>query len=227
MNKMLYRVLLTVAASGALGVFATAIIASGDNSYTAGFIVLPILFLELLVCAILFVIGIVLIVKDNLAGFYFLLAVLLLPSATVGTSVLAKRFEIGAYRVEPMVPIVPPIANKIVFKKMVTDAEVQEFWHEVLSYPHESGKGTMSLPGIQSIGTNPPENGQETLVFSYFSEATEEQRSFVRDRIQSSPKVLQLMENVDTTPETIPNREMDALETDTNRRKDSKVVISN
>ncbi len=140
MSTKLRRFLITFAASAGTGVLATAVIASGDNGYSASFIVLPILVLELLVCLILFVVGIVYIAQDKLVGFYLLLAVLLLPSTTIGSALLAKKLEIGAYRVEPMRPIIPPIANKIVFKKGVRDNEVQGFWHDVLSHPREDGR---------------------------------------------------------------------------------------
>lgn len=226
MNTKIRRLLATIAASVGVGVLATAIIASGENGYTAGFIVLPILIFEGLVCLVLYIVGVANIAKDNLVGFYFLVAVPLLPIATVGSGMLAKKFEIGAYRVEPMTPIIPPIANKIVFKKGITDTEVQEFWREVLWEPHASGRGEMSLPGIQSIGTNPSEDGSEIIVFSFHSNATEEQRSFVRNKITSSPKVQQLLENVDTTVKEAPTHQANATNNNGSPKKSSKVVIT-
>lgn len=201
---------------------ATGVIASSSNGYAAGFVAMPIMLLEVLICGVLAVTGFILLAKDKLFGLYLLLAVVLIPGATVGSALLAKHFEIGAYRVEPIQPIIPPVANKIVFRKGVSSDEVQAFWRDVLSTPH-SGGGSMSLPGVQSMSTALPEDGHEILLFSFFETATKDQKAVVRDRILTSSKVLQLKEDtaIDQTDLELPNNS----KTDEAKRIDSKVVV--
>jgi len=179
------------------GIFVTAIIASSDNGYAAGYVVLPLLILEILLCLILFLVGVVLTIQNRPIGLYLLLSVLLLPLATVGSATLAKQLELGAYRVEPMSSVIPPVANKIVFQREVSSEEVQAFWHEVLSQPSSSGSGEDHIPGIQTVSLGSEQNGSRTIVFSFFAEATEEQKSMVRQRIGRSPKVYQLLERIE------------------------------
>ena len=66
-----------------------------------------------------------------------------------------------------------------------------------------SASGEQTRPGIQSIGSSPPEDGHEVVLFSFFADATDDQKSDIRERIESYPPVLRYQENIDTTtPET-------------------------
>lgn len=88
-----------------IGSIPTAILASADNGYVAGYAILPLLLLLSIVCICLFVCAVIFIAKEKfVVGLYFLLAVLLVPAFWVGSAMAAKHFEIGAYRVEPMRP---------------------------------------------------------------------------------------------------------------------------
>ncbi|MGB7209367.1 MAG: hypothetical protein WBD27_11950 [Pyrinomonadaceae bacterium] len=195
----------TLVVSALVGSIPTAILASSDNGYVAGYLVLPLLVLMVVVCGGLFICSVVFIVKEKFAiGLYLLLSVFLVPTFTIGSALAAKEFAIGAYRIEPMRPMIPAIANKIVFKEGVTNGEVQHFWQNVLSKPHESGRGKMSLPGIQSIGSFPTQNGREVITFSFFENASDEQKDAIRNAIRSSPIVGEYSENVDTTTSQAP-----------------------
>ena len=213
----------TAILSAVAGSIPTAILASADNGYIAGYFILPLLILFGIVCVLLLISAILFIAKDKFAiGLYFLLSILLVPAFWLGSASVAKHFEIGAYRIEPMRPIIPPIANKIIFKKGVSSDEVQAFWRDVLSTPHPGG-GSMSLPGVQSMSTAMPEDGHEVLLFSFFETATDEQKAAVRDRIVTSSIVLQLQEDtaIGQTDLDLPNNS----KIDEAKRKDSKVIV--
>ena len=95
----------TLVVSATIGSIPTAILASADNGYVAGYALLPLLLLLSIVCILLFICAVVFIAKERFAlGLYFLLSVLLVPAFWVGSAMAAHYFEIGAYRVEPMQP---------------------------------------------------------------------------------------------------------------------------
>ena len=95
----------TMALSALVGAVPTAILASADNGYVAGYAILPLLFLISIVCTLLFICAVVFIAKEKFAiALYFLLSVFLIPAFWGGSATVAKYFEIGAYRVEPMQP---------------------------------------------------------------------------------------------------------------------------
>ena len=217
---------ITAILSAVAGAIPTAILASADNGYVAGYAVLPLLLLISIVCILLFICAVVFIAKEKFAvGLYFLLSVLLVPAFWVGSSTAAKHFEIGAYRVEPMRPMIPPVANKIVFKKGVSSDEVQDFWRDILSQPNSSGRGEMSLHGIQSIGTLQPEDGSEVLVYSYFESATDDEKAMVKQKIVSSPKVLRLLENVQTNYWPLPEPSIETSNSNQLKRDKSTFVL--
>lgn len=96
---------ITVILSAVAGSIPTAILASADNGYVAGYFILPLLFLLAIVCVLLFISAILFIAKEKFAiGLYFLLSILLVPAFWGVSATVAKHFEIGAYRIEPMVP---------------------------------------------------------------------------------------------------------------------------
>jgi hypothetical protein len=146
------------------------------------------------------IIGFVYLIRNDLTCFYFFLAALLLPVSTVGSALLAKQFEIGAYKVEPMRPILPVVANKILFNRDVTREGVQDFLQKEINDPTDA---------IQSIGTGYPEDGREVVIFSFFENASEDARETDRQRILSSPKVYKIIENVDTRLPTSPRSTID------------------
>ena len=200
MSSKSRRLLITCILSIAIGLLPTALIAGSENGYAAGYIVLPLLILEVLICVVLLLVGVVFFAQGSSVGPYVLISVLLIPLATAGSVTIAKQFEIGAYYTEPIRSFIPPVANKIVFKRDVSDREVQAFWHDVLSQPSPSGLGEDHIPGIQTISLGPDQAGSRTILFSFFDQASEEQKASVRERIGASPKVFQFLEGVEIFP---------------------------
>jgi hypothetical protein len=203
MTQVKTRLSITVAVSLGLGILAIIPVVNSSNGYVAGYVYFPLLLLIAISSVILFVVGFAFLLRENTAGLYFLAAMILVPTGFFGSAFIAKHFELGAYREEPMSPIIPTIANKVILKKGATDDDVQKLWREVLSSP--VGKtGSDTRPGIQSIGSSQPEEGHEVVLFSFFSNATDEQKGDIRQRIDAYSPVLRYLENVDTTPIEIP-----------------------
>ena len=203
MKQVLKCLLPTALLSIALGVLAIVPVVQSDNGYVAGYVYFPIVLLILLVSIILGIGGLVMLAAWKRAAPFLLTAALLIPSGFFGSAFVAKSFELGAYREQPMRPIIPAVANKVVFKKDATDEDVQKFWREVLSDP--VGKsGEKTRPGIQSIGSSLPENGHEVVVFAFFPGATESEKADVRSRIRANEPVQDYFENVETKPPPTP-----------------------
>lgn len=201
MKSVYKNLLITTVCSIGIGALAIVPIVTSDNGYVAGFIVIPLLILVCAIALILFIAGLTTITKK--VGPYLLLSSALLPLGFFGTAMTSKYFEFGAYREDPIRPIIPPIANKVIFKADATHEEVQNFWKEVLSIPTgESGEYTR--PGIQSISSSLPENGREVVLFSFFENATDAQKADIRTRIEAYNPVDQYLENVDTTQQETP-----------------------
>jgi hypothetical protein len=181
--------------TGALCLFP---VVTSENGYVGSIVFFFLLVLVLGIAAIGFLIGLVVTATSNRVGPYIILFAVFLPIGFFGGAVVSKYLEIGAYRIEPMSPIVPAVANKVVFKKDATHDEVQEFWQTILSEPHNVS-GSMTRPGVRGITSNIPENGHEVVTFVFFETATDEQRADIRRRIMANPSVYQYLENVNTS----------------------------
>lgn len=198
------KLLITIVVSLGLGALGVVPIVQSENGYVAGYIVLPLFFLLVLACLVLFIVGIAFLCFEKKAGFYLLVAMLMLPVGFLGSALLAKHFEIGAYRVDPIDPMTPEISNIVFLNKNVTNAQINSFWNETLATEREDGRGHTSLPGIHGVGGLPAKEGHEVVEFSFFPNATEEQREFVYSRVRASPIVFKLLENVSTKDYTVP-----------------------
>ena len=175
-------------------------IVTSENGYSAGLIMSLLILLLAGICVILFIIGFAFLFRENMIGLCFLLAMLALPTGFFGTAITAKQFELGAYREEPMTPIAGPVANKVFFKKGSTHEEIERFWTHVIGYPTNDRGGHSSHPGVRGGFRPGPENGHEVIAFEFRSDATEEEKADIRERIKNYPPVHQYLENVDTTP---------------------------
>ena len=196
-GTMFKKLLITIVTSLGFGILAIFPIVNSQNGYVAGYVFLPLMLLISIVCLILFIIGIVFLAKENKVGLYFLLAMILLPTGFIGSGLIAKQLELGAYREDPMVPTIPEVSNIVLLNKGVTNDQINEFWDEVLSTKQPDG-GHWPLPGVGGIGRLPARDGYEVIEFSIVIGATDEQRQFVYSRVQSSPIVFKLLENVPT-----------------------------
>ncbi len=201
MNKLRWTCFATSIVSLGLGVLAIVPVVRSSNGYVAGFVFLPMLVLVAVVALVLAIAGIALLSLRKSKGPFFILAALLIPTGFFGGATVSKHLELGAYYQEPMSPIVPDVANKVVFKREATHAEVQDFWRTVLSEPH-GVSGSMTRPGVGGVSSNIPENGHEVVTFVFFNNATDEQKADIRRRIMAYPPVYQYLENVDTSTVT-------------------------
>ena len=199
MKALHKNLLLATVPSVVGGLLATSVVVGSSNGYSAGLIMFPLLILIGLISMVLFVVGFVCLFVDQEIGLYLLLAMILLPGTFLGSAIVAKQLELGAYKEEPMTPIIPPIANKVVFKGEATHDQVQRFWKEVLS-ESVGPSGERSRPGIQAISSSLPENGREVVLFSFFAHATEEQKTDIRNRVLSYSSVDVYLENIEIKP---------------------------
>ena len=206
-HKRLFATTILALSVGALAIVP---VVNSDNGYVAGYVFFPLLCLIGLAAFILFVAGLVTIVKGP--GPYLLLASIMLLAGFFGAAFVAKSLELGAYQEQPMRPIAEPIANKVLFKKEASHEEVERFWSHVIGYP-TGPTSHWSIPGVGGGFRPGPERGHEVIVFSFRPEATEEEKDVVRERIRNYLPVYQFLENVDTRPTETPEPDIDNTNT--------------
>lgn len=195
MNGIYRNFIITFLISLAVGCSATFLIASSENGYVAGFIVLPLFLLFGVASLILLISGFICLgVRSKIAP-WLLLSAFLLPASFISSALVAKYFEIGAYYQEPMTPIPSRFSSVVVFKEGTTNDQINDFWNKTMSVERADDRGYDHLPGVRVMGQDKPRNGRETMIFDFFPSATEEQRQFVFSRVKSSPIVYQLLEN--------------------------------
>ena len=76
----------------------------------------------------------------------------------------------------------------VFFKKSVTWEEVLDFQKNVIGREDENGTGFESLPGMMSV-VRVEIDGFEGVAINFKPSATDEERSFVQQRIKDSPIV--------------------------------------
>ena len=102
---------------------------------------------------------------------------------------------------QPMVRMAPDVKTSLVvfFKPATTYKEINHFDENVIGIPDEKG-GHASLPGMVSVlSINKGEYKGEAIEF--MANATDEQKSFVKQRVAASPIVYKIYEN--TAPDAI------------------------
>ena len=115
MKAVYKKIILTFLISFGIGSGAILLVAKSDNGYVAGFVFLPLFFLIALLSLILFVVGFMLLGSTEKSAPWVLLLAVLIPANFITSGLLAKYFEIGAYREEPMVPIPNEVSNIVLF----------------------------------------------------------------------------------------------------------------
>jgi hypothetical protein len=194
--KAIYRnFIITCLLSGVIGCGATYLVASSQSGYTAGYIILPLFLLFGIATLILLVSGFVCLGLKKKIAPWLLLSSILLPTSFISSALIAKYFEVGAYRQEPMVNMLDEISNVVVFKEETNSEQIENFWQTVMSSERNDGRGFSTLPGIRTITRLQSQNEREALAFSFFPDTTENQRQFVFAKIKSSPIVDQLLES--------------------------------
>jgi hypothetical protein len=94
-----------------------------------------------------------------------------------------------------MEPIGPDVKADLVvfFKKEATDDQIYTFAKENIGDPVD--RGYRSLPGMRTT-LLVFVDGHEGYAITFFPDATEVERKYVRSRIDASPIVFKVMENV-------------------------------
>jgi hypothetical protein len=190
------NLLLSVLLPFGLGILAIFLVINSANGYVAGFVFLPLVVLVLVGTVGLFIAGLVATGMKGRPGLWVLLSAPMLFCGFFGGAIVAKQFEIGAYREDPMVPLTPPVTNIVLFKKDITNDQMNQFWDETLSTNRPDGRGHDHLPGLRGIARLGDYDGHDVVEFSFFESATEEQRQYVYNRVESSPYVFELRKNV-------------------------------
>ena len=203
-NNWVYLIFPLIAAlSGSLAIV---IVIREPNGYTGSMVFGILLLLIGAITAFLILFGLFVLATEpnkKIAASFFLAAILL-PIGYFSGAMVAQTFQLGAYREEPMISLIPDIGNKVIFKKSVSEEEISRFWNETISTERSDHRGFTMLPGIRGVARVMPENDHEILVLSCFPDATEEQTSYIREKIKASPVVEQYLENIDTTPPATP-----------------------
>jgi hypothetical protein len=195
MSAIYRNLIITFLISVGGGCGATILIASSENGYVAGFILLPLFLFIGVASLILFIVGLICLGVKSKSAPWLLLSAILLPASFISSAMIAKYFEIGAYHQEPMIPMSDEVNNVVVFKEGTTNDQINDFWEKTMSLERADGRGYDHLPGVRVMGQDKPRNGRETMIFDFFPSATEEQQQFVFSRVKSSPIVYQLLEN--------------------------------
>jgi Zn-dependent membrane protease YugP len=102
----------------AIGCAISTVIINSENGYVGSIIVFPLLLLVSFVGFILFIIGFIVLSFDKKSlGVCLLFSAFLLPASFIASCLIAKYFEIGAYRQQPMISF-PVAVSMIVLKDM-------------------------------------------------------------------------------------------------------------
>ena len=102
------------------------------------------------------------------------------------------------YRVGPDVT-----ADLIVyFKSEATHDQIESFSDNVVGYPElNGGTGHYVRPGVHTVGRVPSVEGHEGISVNFFPNATPAERANLRSRVDGSPLVFVVLENV--APDTV------------------------
>jgi hypothetical protein len=193
---------------------------NSDNGYVAGFVFLPLFLLVLLLSIVLFVASLIAIGVKGRPGMWWLPSGPLVFAGFFCLAVVAKQFEIGAYKEDPMVSFPPPIANKAVFKPDATEEEIDRFWTHIIGYPDEQ-EGMSFRPGILAAARS----GNRVITFAFRDDVTDKQKNDVRERIKNYEPVFQYLENVSTSSYE-PNDESNTKKP-INAREPTKLKVAN
>jgi hypothetical protein len=132
--------------------------------------------------------------RTRRVGQWALLAVISLVLAFYIGIGAAKR--LGAWD-EPMISFGPEVpANLVVlFRNDATDTQIESFAENNISVPHQGGRGTDLLPGLQSL-LKVQVGGHQGYALQFTRSASEEQRAEVGRRVRSAPITWRVFENV-------------------------------
>jgi hypothetical protein len=186
------RYILSAVIAITLGAGAIWIVADSENGYVGGMMALVLLVAIVFVSAVLLISGLFMI--KTVGGRCLVLAAALLPVSFVAFGIVAKQLQLGAYRDEPMVSLIPERLDKVLFKTGVTEEQIDAFMTGTLATERSDGRGYEHLPALRETVRLSAVDGHEVVGFGFFDNATDEQREQVYSRIISSPIVFKLIE---------------------------------
>jgi hypothetical protein len=198
MTRFKKTLLASSGASFGLGALAILLVVRSENGYVAGYVFFPLLILVFLVSIVLFVAGLITLIFNEKTGVVVVLSAVSLLAGFIGSGLIAKQLQLGAYREEPMVSWPAEVSNAVLFKKGTTDEQINDFLDNTLSVKDADGRGHWTLPGVRDIGRLSAHDGHEVIEFGFFPSATDEQKQYVYERVRSSQIVFELRENVST-----------------------------
>lgn len=182
-----------------LGATGAIILANETSGYLAGYTWIALMLVGVpLVFGLLFLGALLnLSSKTRLFGILSIMGAILIVVSSIATFKVLDALGRVRYKHEQMVPIVPEVADLVIyFKPEATHDQIENFWEETLSTRQE--KGHWYRPGISGILRRFPVQGHEVIVVSFSQSATEAQREDIRLRVRSSPIVYKMKENVPT-----------------------------
>jgi hypothetical protein len=116
--KLNYKLLGIISfCAAAFGFVMATLIINSENGYVGSMVFFPVFLLAIIVGFVLFSISIIVFSFDKKSlSASLLISAFLLPASFIAFCLIAKYFEIGAYRREPMIPF-PISINTIVSKE--------------------------------------------------------------------------------------------------------------
>ncbi len=180
------------------GVSAAVSLAREQIAYVAGYAAFALLLLSIpfVIAPALIGIGLSVPRRTRWMGFVSLIWASLLITSFYITFKVLDSFGQVSYKHEKMVSIGPDVqANLVIyFNSDATHDEIQNFWEETLST--RQAHGSCPRPGVSGLLALFPLQGHEGVSVSFFLEATASQREDVKSRVNASPIVYKVLENV-------------------------------
>lgn len=193
-------VYLTAVTSYCLLGFLSAFWLSRDSSgYRAsfGFIILVFLFGGLII--LLCIVGGVLLLfsETRWSAPALLLSCVLIPASYFISLKTLSYFGLVRYEHEQMTPLGSnlPKGLAIVFKKEVSEEQIEQFVKELIDKPREDMNGTSLVSGLCYFGRHSPK-GHKTVEVRFCLSTSEEQRKSLKDKVVSIPIVFKVFDDV-------------------------------
>ncbi len=183
-----------------LGSSAAAIVANEQHGYVAGYTFFVLFMFGLFLISALLLASIAFFIRHQTrwVSIVLVMSAMLIPVSYFSSFIALKRSGRVRYESEAMRPIVPEVADLVIyFKSEATHDQIESFWQEILSTREE--KGHRHRPGIGSMVRRAPVQSHEVIVVSFFPNATAAQREDVKSRVKLSPIVYRIKENLPTS----------------------------
>ena len=181
-----------------LGFAGAQILANETIGYVAVYTWLALTVIGVPLVLSLFLVGAILTLfpRTRWLGILGIMAAALIVTSSFATFKILDALGRVQYKHEQMIPIGPGVKADLVvfFKAEATDDQIYTFAKETISTPKRGGY--WPLAGIRDTLYILPIDGHQGYAVTFLPEATEEQRKYVRSRVDASPIVYKVIENV-------------------------------